>query len=380
MATAQRFAVPFVILIFAVVAGIVLLGGGDDDKKVTAYFPRTVSLYEGSDVRVLGVAVGRVDEVVPEGTRVKVVMSYDPDVKVPAEASALVISPAIVGDRYVQLSPAYTSGEVLVDNALIEERTEVPLELDEIYAGLDRLNVALGPNGANEKGALTDLLEVTAANFGGQGQAFNTTIKNYAKLSQTLDDNKDELFDSTRELSNFITTLAENDDVVRDFNESLGQVSTLLAGERQELAGALKNLAVALDEVGGFVQENRTALTENIRGLNRVVKVFVKQRDNFAETLKIAPLALNNLALTYNPDAGTLDTNANIGNLVTEIENNPSAVLCALVSANDPDGSTCDLIQSLPLPRAAALGPGTGSSFGDAFDPTLGGLAEVASR
>ena len=195
MATAQRFAVPFVILIFAVVAGIVLIGGGDDDKQVTAYFPRTVSLYEGSDVRVLGVAVGRVDEVVPEGTRVKVVMSYDSDVEVPAEASALVISPAIVGDRYVQLSPAYTSGEVLVDNALIEERTEVPLELDEIYSGLDRLNVALGPNGANEKGALTDLLEVTAANFGGQGQAFNTTIKNYAKLSQTLDDNKDELFD-----------------------------------------------------------------------------------------------------------------------------------------------------------------------------------------
>ncbi|WP_300406180.1 MCE family protein [Nocardioides sp.] len=380
MATAQRFAVPFVILIFAVVAGIVLIGGGDDDKQVTAYFPRTVSLYEGSDVRVLGVAVGRVDEVVPEGTRVKVVMSYDSDVEVPAEASALVISPAIVGDRYVQLSPAYTSGEVLVDNALIEERTEVPLELDEIYSGLDRLNVALGPNGANEKGALTDLLEVTAANFGGQGQAFNTTIKNYAKLSQTLDDNKDELFDSTRELSQFITTLAENDDVVRDFNESLGQVSTLLAGERQELAAALKNLAVALDEVGGFVQENRTALTQNIRGLNRVVKVFVKQRDNFAETLKIAPLALNNLALTYNPDAGTLDTNANIGNLVTEIENNPSAVLCALVSANDPDGSTCDLIQSLPLPRTAAFGPGTGSSFGDRFDPTLGGLAEVAAR
>ena len=142
----------------------------------------------------------------------------------------------------------------------------------------------------------------------------------------------------------------------------------------------MKNLAVALDEVGGFVQENRTALTQNIRGLNRVVKVFVKQRDNFAETLKIAPLALNNLALTYNPDAGTLDTNANIGNLVTEIENNPSAVLCALVSANDPDGSTCDLIQSLPLPRTAAFGPGTGSSFGDRFDPTLGGLAEVAAR
>ena len=381
MSTLKSAVAPLVALVFVVIAGIAVFGGGEDDKQVTAYFPRAVSLYEGSDVRVLGVAVGRVDSVVPEGTRVKVVMSYDPDVKVPEQASALIISPAIVGDRYVQLAPAYTEGDVLPDNALIEQdRNEVPLELDEIYSGLDRLTVALGPNGANSKGALTDLLEVTAANFGGQGESFNTTIKNYAKLSETLDNNKDELFDSARELSGFISTLAENDGVVRDFNTSLGQVSTLLSEERQELAGALKNLAIALDEVGTFVEENRKSLGENIRGLNRVFKVFVRQRENFDETLSIAPLALNNLALTYNPDAGTLDTNANIGELITEIEDNPTAVLCALVSANDPDGSACDLIQSLPLPRSATFGPGTGSSFGDKFDPTLGGLTGVVSR
>jgi phospholipid/cholesterol/gamma-HCH transport system substrate-binding protein len=380
MSTVQRLAVPVVVLIFAVVAGIVLISGGEGDKKVTAYFPRTVSLYEGSDVRVLGVAVGRVDEVVPEGTRVKVVMSYDSEVEVPAEASALIISPAIVGDRYVQLSPVYTSGEVLPDDALIEQRTEVPLELDEIYSGIDKLTVALGPQGANSKGALSDLLEVTARNFGGQGEAFNQTITDFSTLSRTLDNNKDELFDSARELSKFITTLAENDGVVRDFNDSLGRVSTVLAGERQELAGALKNLAVALDEVGSFVQENRTVLGQDIRGLNRVAKVLVKQRDNLNETLRTAPLALSNLALTYNPDAGTLDTNANIGQLVNQLETNPSALLCALVSANDPNGSLCDLIDSLPLPRAAALGPGSGSSYGDRYDPTLGGLVEVASR
>lgn len=381
MSIIGRAAVPVVVLIFAIVGGLLVFGGGDDAKKVTAFFPRAVSLYEGSDVRVLGVPVGVVESVVPDGTRVKVVMSYDAEVEVPVDASALIISPAIVGDRYVQLAPVYSGGEVLPDNALIEEdRNETPLELDEIYSGLDRLNVALGPNGANSKGALTDLLEVTADNFGGQGEAFNTTIKNYAALSETLDNNSDELFDSARELSGFISTLAENDGVVRDFNESLGQVSTVLAEERQELAGALKNLAIALDEVGTFVEENRTALGQNIRGLNRVLKVFVRQRDNFDEVLGTAPLALNNLYLTYNPDAGTLDTNANVGQLENELLNNPSALLCALVSANDADGSVCDLIQTLPLPRAAALGPGTGSSSGDRFDLTLGGLVEVAAR
>ncbi len=33
-----------------------------DKVRVTAYFPRTVSLYPGSDVRILGINVGEVDE------------------------------------------------------------------------------------------------------------------------------------------------------------------------------------------------------------------------------------------------------------------------------------------------------------------------------
>ncbi len=374
MRNVQRAAVPLVLTILVVAAFLVTFTGGEGDKKVTAFFPRTVSLYEGSDVRVLGVPVGRVESITPEGDRVRVEMSYDREVEIPETAKAVIISPAIVGDRYVQLTPAFKDdGEkVMPDNAEIAADSQIPLELDQIYSSLDRLTVALGPNGANAEGALTDLLQVTADNFGGQGNQFNTTIKNFGRLSKTLDDNKEELFGSAAELQKFITTLAENDDTVRGFNDSLGRVSTLLAGEREELAGSLKNLAVALDEVGGFVQENRDVLGEDIRGLNRVAKVLVKQRDALNETLRVAPLALNNLQLTYNPDTGTLDTNANIGNLVTELTEHPSAVLCALVSANDNDGKLCDLIESLPLPRSATFGPGTGSSFGPGAGPSLG--------
>ena len=50
---------------------------GEDRKTVTALFPRTIAIYEGSDVRVLGVPVGTVDTVTPSGTDVVVTMSYD---------------------------------------------------------------------------------------------------------------------------------------------------------------------------------------------------------------------------------------------------------------------------------------------------------------
>ena len=371
----KRAILPLVLVGLLVAAGFAMFSS-EPTKTVTAHFPRSVSLYEGSDVRVLGVPVGTVDQVTPSGTEVIVTMQYDADVKIPDDAEAVIISPSVVGDRFVQLTPVYEKGdEVLADGAeLAVERTSVPLELDEIYASLNDLNVALGPNGANRNGALTDLLETTAANFGGQGKQFHQTIKDFSKLSETLDDNKEELFDSTEELGNFIETFANNDDTVRQFNRSLSDVSDLLAGEREELAASLKNLSIGLGHVARFVRDNKEVLGRNIRGINRVAKVLVRQRDALDEILSAAPTALNNLYHVYNPQAGTLDTN---GNLPQSFEQDPSAILCSFLAPADENGELCDVVDQI-IPRSAAFGAaGTGSSSGEKFDPTLGGLVAV---
>lgn len=379
MSDAIRKWAPLAVIMLLLAGGVIwALGSGSDSKTITAYFPRAVSVYEGSDVRVLGVAVGQVEEVVPEGTRVKVTMTYDDEVKVPMDAQAVIISPSVVGDRYIQLAPAYKDGEVLPDRAVLEEqRTAIPLELDEIYSSLDELTVALGPNGANAEGALTDLLEQTARNFGGQGAEFKQTIEDFGQLSTTLENNKEELFDSARQLQSFIETLAENDSTVRQFNSSLGRVSRLLDDERQELTSALSNLGVALDVVGGFVKSNRDLLSRNISGLNRITKVLADRQEELELTLRAGPLALGNLGLAYNPQTGTVDSNANIGNLVTGLMEDPALLLCQLISAQDPDGELCDLINTIPLGRSMPFGPGTGTWTDETYDPTLNGLVEV---
>jgi len=372
VATLKRVAVPAVIVLLLVAAALTMFRG-DEAKTLTAHFPRTISIYEGSDVRVLGVPVGTVDKVTPSGTDVVVTMHYDADVQVPDDAKAVIVAPSVVGDRFVQLTPVYDGGAVLADGAtLSEDRTAVPLELDQIYTSIDDLTVALGPTGANKEGALTDLLESTAANFGGQGAKFNTTVKDFSRLSKTLDDNKQELFGSARKLEGFIGTLAANDKTVRRFNDSLANVSEMLSGERDELSQALANLSTALGQVSSFVKENRDVLGRNISGLNRVSKVLVKRRGELDQILDSAPLALNNLALTYNPEAGTLDTNANIGELVNQITGDPSTLLCGIVGQADSSGALCNLVKQA-LGRSAP----NGKTSGDAFDPTLGGLLGV---
>lgn len=385
MSGLKRLGIPLVLVLLVAAAGWTMFKGGEEQKTLTAHFPRTISIYEGSEVKVLGVAVGHVDQVTPSGTDVVVTMSYDPEIELPQDAQAVIVAPSIVGDRYVQLTPVYENGPKLADGATLKtDDTSVPLELDQIYSSLNDLNVALGPNGANRTGALSDLLEVTAQNFGGQGAAFNQTIQDFSSLSATLDDNKEELFGSAAELQGFLNTLATNDQTVRQFNQSLSSVSDLLSGEKEELAAALKNLSVGLGEVATFVKDNRDILGKNIEHINRVAKVLVKQRDALDETLRTAPLALNNLALTYNPQAGTLDTNANLGELVNQITSDPALLVCSILSQVDKTGQLCQISDGL-LKRAAPFSGknsplGTGTSYGQAFDPSLGGLVATDER
>jgi phospholipid/cholesterol/gamma-HCH transport system substrate-binding protein len=382
MSLLAKLLVPLVVAALVVAALVAFVFDGGHQKTLTAEFPRTVSLYVGSDVRVLGVPVGKVDSVTPSGTQVIVKMHYDPSVQIPADAKAVIISPSIVGDRFVQLTPAYSGGRVLADGATLDQnRTAVPLELDQIYSSLDDLTTALGPNGANKKGALTDLLNTTAANFGGQGEKFHQTIKSFGRLSGTLADNKDNLFGSVRELEGFVRTLARNDHTVRSFNQTLAGVSRMLKGERGDLAASLHDLGIAMKQVSGFVKDNREILGRNITGLDTVTEVLVRQRKALAETLRDAPLALNNLALTYNPQAGTLDTRANLGELGHQITSDPATFLCGLLDQANQGGQACDAVQKLlARQRPGALSDAarrTGAPGVDRMDPTLGGLVEA---
>lgn len=372
------------LVVVLLIGALLLVTGGSDKVNVTAEFPRTVSLYKGSDVRILGVSVGKVDDVTPAGTKVLVKFHYDKKYKVPSDTGAVVISPSIVGDRFIQLTGKLNEGKALLKSGatLGLSKTATPLELDEIFGSINDLTKALGPDGANklgpngEAGALTRLLDSTAKNFGGQGVQFNQTLKNLSKLTETLADNKDDLFGTVSEIERFTQTLAANDDTVRKFNDSLASGASLLADERDDLANVLKNLSTALTQVRSFVAENKDILSANITELNKLSTVLVKNRDHLDETLKVAPVALNNLFLAYNETSGTLDTRANMGESVNQLDARPDVVLCALLP--DACGPLTTLLDALKLnkPRPA---PGAASKVTvvEPVDPTLGGLVGV---
>ncbi|HEY3470919.1 MAG TPA: MCE family protein [Amycolatopsis sp.] len=283
------------------------------DRTLTAYFTAAVGIYPNSDVRVLGVAIGSVSKVEPNGTDVKVTMTLKPGVQLPADAGAVVITPSLVADRYVQLTSVYRGGPELADGATIpRERTATPVEVDELLTSLNQLMGALGPKGANKDGAVSDVLTKSAEYLSGNGQTIGTAIKNLGEFARAASDSKDDFFGSIDNISKFTAMLAANDGQVKQAISQIASLSKVLADQRDQFSGALTELTQALSVVQGFVKDNRGKVQSDVDKLADVTKVLVNQKDSLAEALDAAPNALTNLLGAYDKANGTIDGRGNL--------------------------------------------------------------------
>ncbi|MFI2504855.1 MCE family protein [Streptomyces sp. NPDC018972] len=287
-----------------------------DGTRVTAYFDRAVGVYAGSDLRILGVRVGEVESVRPQGTTVRVGLLLDEGVKVPEGARAVVVAPSVVADRYVQLTPAYSAGPALAEGAVLPAaRNRTPVEIDQLYDSVTELGEALGPDGANSSGALSELLSTGAANLDGNGEAIGESVEEFGKAAKTLDGSSGDLFGTLRSLQTFTTMLKEKDTDVRTAQERLDEVVGFFADNKDDLAGALEELGTALGQVKTFIEDNRGELKENVDRLVPLTRTLVEQRTSLAEALDVAPLAAGNVVNAYNPDTRTLDGRANLNEI-----------------------------------------------------------------
>jgi virulence factor Mce-like protein len=299
-----------------VVGGVLVYHASHKGTQVTAYFSEAIGVYPGSTVRVLGVPVGTVDSVQPQGTEVKVTISVDSGVTVPADAKAVVVAASVVSDRYVQLTPAYTSGPQLTDNAVIPvSRTAVPVEVDQIYTSINRLTQALGPNALNKNGALSELVKTGAANLTGNGANLHAMITQFGALSKTLGDNSGNLFATITYLQRFTSMLKANDGQVHAAEQQLADVSGFLASDRADLGAALHELSIALGQVQGFIANNRGLIQSNVTKLAAITSLLAGEKASLSEALDNVPLAADNVVNAYDSTNHTLDGRGDLNEL-----------------------------------------------------------------
>ena len=225
-------------------AGVVVLLRTSDTinrTKVVAYFENSNGVFVGDDVRILGVPVGRITAIEPQPESVKISFWYDSKYKVPADAKAAILSPTLVTSRAIQLTPAYTGGPVMADDAVIpRERTAVPVEWDDVRQQLAKLTEELQPTEPGGVSPLGSVINTTADNLRGQGANIRDTVIKLSQAFSALGDHSTDIFSTIKNLAILVSALQDSTDLMRQLNQNLATVTGLLADDPDEVANAVR--------------------------------------------------------------------------------------------------------------------------------------------
>ena len=312
------------LLVVALAVGLFVWWPGRGSHKVVALFSSTVGLYPGDEVRVVGVPVGKIDSIQPRADDVKVTMSVSDDVRVPAEARAIIVSPNLVAARFIQLTPAYdvaTGGPTLADGATIGlDRTGVPVEWDEVKDELTKLSAQLGPKDGGLQGPLTAFVDQAATTFDGNGDSFRNALRELSQTAGRLGDSRTDLFGTVKNLQILVNALSQSNEQIVQFSNHVASVSQVLADSSTGLDSTLGALNTALEDVRGLLKDNNEALIGSVDKLAAFTKILSDQHDDIEQVLHVTPNGLANFYNIYNPAQGTVGGALSLPNFANPVQ------------------------------------------------------------
>ena len=224
-------------------------------------------------MRILGVNVGQVTAVIPEGNSVRVEMEYDAEYKVPADAKAVDRHPD-AGRRPVRPAHARrtTRAPVMADGADIAlPDTGVPVELDRIYAQPARPDRgARAQRRQQGRHPRPRCSRPARKALEGNGELGNEMLRNLSEAAETFGDGSGDLFDDRQRAGRVHRALA--DERPGWSGRSWGtspRVSPRWPTSATSSSGA-GPVAGAVGTVETFVADNREALVTDVEKLTRV--------------------------------------------------------------------------------------------------------------
>ncbi|HZQ32587.1 MAG TPA: virulence factor Mce family protein [Mycobacterium sp.] len=322
-----------VVVVLAIVAAIV---GWNVYRKLTnntvvAYFPEALALYPGDVVQIMGVQVGNIDSIEPTGDKMKVTFHYDNSYKVPANATASILNPTLVASRTIQLSPAYTGGPVMKDGAVIPlERTQVPVEWDELRNSINRILQGLGPTDKDPKGPFGDIIESAANGLAGKGQQINNTLNSLSEALTALNKGRGDFFGVVKSLAVFVNALYQSDQQFVSLNNNLASFTNKFNQTNHDVSDALRNLNELLSTTRQFVDQNSDVLVHDIDNLADTTNAILQPepRNGLETGLHVGPNLFANIVNISAPVAGGIVGLPVLGNFA-----NPLQFICSAIQA-----------------------------------------------
>ena len=265
-------------------SGVAVADDPNGPLEIVAEFPRTIGLYPGDQVRVLGLPAGEVTEVAPKVDHVEVTMQVD-DVTLAPDAIAALRLRSLIGERFIELGPVWDGeGEKLASGDVIpQDRTVVPAEISDVLDEATRLAEGL------DKDAAGALLKELSEAFGGRHDAVAALTAELGEVGRVLRSRAGEIDRGLAQLDRIITTLAERDGAMVKILEGSAAVTDALLAQDGALDASIVGLDQMLGELGSFTADQKDRLVQLVEVLDRVGQVLAAHDEDFATVVEQLP-------------------------------------------------------------------------------------------
>jgi phospholipid/cholesterol/gamma-HCH transport system substrate-binding protein len=274
---------------FTGIYDIPLPGGadlGDHPYTVKANFKDVLDLVPQSGVKVNEVPVGRVEDIqlAPDGWTAEVTMRVNGEVKLPANALAMLRQSSLLGEKYIELSapPPGEARGTLADNAMIPiARTNRNTDIEEVLGALSML---LNGGGVEQLQSITQ--ELNAALEGNEPD-LKATLANLDTLVSTLDESKSEITRAIDGVNQLAGTLATEKDQLAGAIDSLGPGLQVLNDQRSQLVTMLQSLDSLSTVAVNTVNASQADIVADLKALTPALQKLGEAGSDLPKSLQL---------------------------------------------------------------------------------------------
>lgn len=250
------------------VAGVLASYQGTFRRTVTVTVdaPRAgLSMQPGSDVKLRGVKIGRVDavEATSDGAQLRISIDKDQAHWVGRDASAAIVPPTAFGAKYVSLT-SQGSKSPRIDDGTTIKADDVTVEVNEAFTNLSGVLSAAQPDKVNN--ALTAL----ATGVNGRGDEINSLIASGSQWVDRVDDSRTAL---DRDLAKAAPVTGQYNALAPDLLATLDHATTTgrtLSQEQAQLAASADQAIVLSKDASGLLASIDKPLARDLELLEPV--------------------------------------------------------------------------------------------------------------
>ncbi|MEV0297374.1 MlaD family protein [Nocardia sp. NPDC050710] len=302
----------FVTVVGAVVLAVVTVVGYllvfDPLKKTESYcaiMPDAIGLYPGNHVTMLGIPVGTVTAMRPEGTGIRVEFDIEVDRAPHGEVTATTVSDTLVADRNLAvLGEAAAPGRWNPGTCIT--KTFTPKSISETLQGFSKLAAQLnGGDDPGDRNRIRDSVTAFDRATAGTGPALNALIKDLGDALRAPDAAIDHIGGLLDSYASLVSSVAMNWD---DITTVLQRASTGIAFINDiwsRVVQLIDSLLVLLPWLNGIAREYGRPLLGALDGALPGLRLLSANVASLQQIVEMIPPIVRSFQQTIDPESGS---------------------------------------------------------------------------